>query len=253
MLNNKKRKETLSSVTNAMKILRLFTHKQKEWRLSEIAEQLNLPLTTTHRLISTLREEGFLSKNPKNNHYRLGLAILSLGGAVFNHHELYKEAMPIVKELSEQLNETAHLCLMENGKVVYLFRTKSPHPDRLVTQTGRTGPVHCTSEGLCILAYQEEEYIQQFLEQDFYAYTPYTITDCEQLYDLLRTIRQQGYCVQTSTYFENFVSLAAPIRDYSQHVVASLSVIGSRSRMTDEKLPIFIEKTCKPPNKSHIT
>lgn len=230
----KNNKEVLSSVTNALKILRLYTPKQQEFSFTEIARKLDLTKGTANRLISTLVKEGFLSKNPKTNHYRLGLSILGLGGTIFSHHELYKEAIPIVKQLSTDLQETTHICLLENDKVAYLFRSVSKHPDRLVTQIGRTNPLHCTSEGLCLLAFQKESFIQNFLNQTLYAYTPYTVVNPKELYKLLQEIREKDYCYLDSTYYLNYTSISVPIRNHLEKVVASLSVIGHSSRFTEK-------------------
>ncbi|RST57507.1 IclR family transcriptional regulator [Siminovitchia terrae] len=233
---------TLSSVTNALRILRLFSQKQKELSFTDIVQLSHLPKSSTHRTVATLVKEGFLSRNPRTNHYRLGLAILSLGGVIFSHHELYKEALPIVKRLSETLDESAHICLMENMEVVYLFRVESRHPDRLLTQIGRKNPIHCTSEGLCILAFQDESTITQLLQSELYPYTPYTLTHRNDLLSLIADIQKNDYCLLENTYYENYTSIAAPIRDYTGKVVSSLSVIGHSSRMTGKKQEIFIEK-----------
>lgn len=233
---------TLSSVTNALRILRLFTPKKKELSFTDIVRLTNLPKSSAHRVIAVLVKEGFLAKNPRTNHYRLGLAILSLGGVIFSHRELYKEALPIVKELSETLDESAHICLMENMEVVYLFRVESRHPDRLLTQIGRKNPIHCTSEGLCILAFQDKGTINQLLQSELYSFTPYTPTERNELLALISDIRQNDYCLLRDAYYENYTSIAAPIRDYTGAVVSSLSVVGHSSRITDKKKGRFIRK-----------
>ncbi|GIP62852.1 transcriptional regulator [Virgibacillus pantothenticus] len=237
----RKDKEILSSVTNAMRILRLYHTKQRELSFTEIKKKLQFTQGNASRLIAILVKEGFLTKNPRTNHYRLGLSILSLGGAIFSHHEMYREALPIIKDISKSLKETVHLCLMENEKVVYLFRSeRKPHPDRLVTQIGRTSPIHCTSEGLCILAFQSKDVIQEFLSKPLYAYTPYTITDAKTLTNCLIEIRKKDYCYLESTYYEGYTSIAVPIRSHTEEVVASLSVIGHTSRFTTDKLNTII-------------
>lgn len=235
-------KRTLSSVTNALKILRLFSWKRRELSFTEIQRQLDLPKSTVHRYMAALVDEGFLSKNPKTNHYRLGLSILTLGGAVFSHHELYMEALPIVEDLSFQLGETVHICFLENKKIVYLFRAESNQPDRLVTQIGRRNPVHCTSEGLCILAFQPKDYIEEFLEQRFTAYTEHTLTDPQNIRNELEKIRKDDYCILNSAFFDNYMSIAAPIRDYKEDVVASLSVIGYTARLLQKNTTYIIQK-----------
>jgi IclR family transcriptional regulator, KDG regulon repressor len=234
-------KYILSSVKNAMRILRLFKVGREEFSVTEIASQTNLPKSTAYRLISNMADEGFLSKNPKTNHYRLGLSILTLGGVITSHRDLFKEAQPIVQRVVGLLGETAHICLLENNHVVYLFRNEGRNSVRLLTHMGRKNPLYCTSEGLALLAFQDEKTINKYLEKDLYAYTPYTITDGDELINYLLEVNKNEYVISKDHFYEGFVGIAAPIRDYSENVVASLSVIGPTSRITEEKYPFFIK------------
>jgi IclR family transcriptional regulator, KDG regulon repressor len=234
-------KYIITSVRNAMRILRLFKVGREEFGVTEIAAQTNLPKSTAYRLISKMADEGFLSKNPKTNHYRLGLSILTLGGVITSHRDLFKEATPIVERVVEMLGETAHICLLENNNVVYLFRNEGRDSVRLLTDMGRKNPLHCTSEGLALLAFQDEKTINKYVEKDLYAYTSSTITDVEQLRNYLVEVKKNGYAISKNHFYEGFVGIAAPIRDYTENVVASLSVIGPTSRITEDKYPFFVE------------
>lgn len=234
--------QTLSSVTNALRILRLYTDQQKELSFTEIQQLTQLPKSTTHRLITSLTNEGFLTRNPRNRKYRLGLTILRLGGVIFSHRELYKEALPIVQNLSQKLNESAHICFIENEEVTYLFRIESEHPDRLLTQIGRKNPIHCTSEGLCILAFQNEKMINKIINTPLYPYTPYTLTNADDLRECLETIKKDGYFVAKETYYENYTGIAAPIRDNTGLVVSSLSIIGHSARIKEKGVTMFTEQ-----------
>lgn len=235
-------RRTLSSVTNALRILRLFSNERKELSFTEIRHLIQLPKSTTHRLISSLVREGFLTRNPKNRKYRLGLTILKLGGVIFSHRELYNEAVPIAKKLSKSLDETTHICFIENKEVTYLFRIESNNPDRLLTQIGRKNPIHCTSEGLCIIAFQSKRIIDRFIHSPHYAYTPKTLTEPDALRNCLKQIRKDGYFVAEDMYYENYTSIAAPIRDYTGLVVSSLSIIGHSSRIKEKGVELIIEK-----------
>lgn len=192
MNNDPPAKAILSSVKNAMRILRLFKKGQEELSVTEITRLIGLPKSTTHRLVSGLVDEGFLSKNPKTNHYRLGLTLLTLGGVVFSHRDLYLEAQPIVDNLVDELGETAHICLLEDHEVVYLFRKECDRPERLLTYMGRKNPIHCTSEGLAIMAFQKQKRINSFLKNTFYSYTEFTLTDPKELRDEMSKIRKKA-------------------------------------------------------------
>lgn len=233
-------KSILTSVKNAMRILRLFNKKQTELGLTSIAGQIGVPKSTAHRLISSLVEEGFLSKNPRTGKYRLGLSLLTLGGVISTHREMYREAFPIVSRLVEEVNETAHICLLENDGVVYLFRKESDRKNRLITSIGRKNPVHCTSEGLCILAFQDEKTIDRMLSGPLYPFTDRTLTDQEEVLEELASIREKGYCLSEGQFYEHFTGISAPIRDYTQYVVSSLSIIGSTETINTMTSPDLI-------------
>src|SRR5699024_1621022 len=235
-------KSILSSVVRALSILRLFNQKRKELSFTEIVRLTDIPKSSAHRLINSLINEGFLTQNPRTNHYRLGLDILGLGGVVYSRHKLYREAMPLVKELSEELEESVHICYLENEEVTYLFRVESHHPDRLVTQIGRKNPIHCTSEGLCILAYQNDRKIQKVLQSHLYPYTDRTLITRAALFKEFQNIRKNGYCIAEETYFKKYTGIAAPIRNHMGEVVSSLSTIGRTSRFHERDIHAVADK-----------
>lgn len=245
MTETTKDKYVLSSVKNAMRILRLYNIKQKELGLTSIAEQINVPKSTAHRIVTLLLKENFLSKNPRTGKYRLGLSLLTLGGVIFTHREIYSEAQPTVGSLVNTLNETAHICLLENDEVTYLFRKESERKNRLITYIGRKNPVHCTSEGLCILAFQDKKTIDRVLSTPMYPYTLATFTLPEQIMEELETIREIGYAISKDQFYEGFIGIAAPIRDYTQNVVSSLSIIGSTATITPDRYHFFIKEIVK--------
>ncbi len=228
-----------------MQILRLFKLNQNELGVSEIAKNLGIPKGTAHRLIKTLAQENFLTKNPRTNRYRLGLSLLSLGGVITTQTEIYQEALPILQSVVNSVQETAHICLLEKTEVVYLLRVENRATVPLVTRIGRRNPIHCTSEGLVILAYQHEDRINQVLSNELYPYTSKTITDPTILKEKLRTIKEQGYALAIDQFYEGFVSIAAPIRDYTEEVVSSLAIVGPKTRITEDNYPFFIEKMIK--------
>ncbi|MFB4162441.1 IclR family transcriptional regulator [Alteribacillus sp. JSM 102045] len=235
-------KYKLSSVQNAMKILQLFKkNTKKDLGVAEISKQTGLPKSTAHRLISTLSKEGFLSQNPRTGQYRLGLSLLTLGGVVSVHKEIYRDAYPIVEALVKEVGETCHICLLEKNKVVYFYRMKRKNPEMLVTDIGRKNPVHCTSEGLILLAYQDESYIEKIIEEGLPQYTEHTITDPPLLKQTLEKIKEDGYAINKEHFYKNYVSIAVPIRDYSSNVVSSLAIVGPTKRITESKYSYYIQ------------
>ena len=165
------------SVKNAMCILKLFTPKQNEYGITEMAKSLQLSKSTVHRYVKELVEEGFLVQNKINGNYQLGLAILSLGGIVQAQKEIYTDAKPILIKLANRFHLPAHICVMEHNSVVYLLREMGNQSVKLITKSGRHNDLHSTAEGLTLLAFKNEKIIDNVLAPSLKKHTENTIKD----------------------------------------------------------------------------
>lgn len=222
------------SVKNAMRILKLFSPKQNELGITEMAKDLHLSKSTVHRYVKELVQEGFLIQNKENGNYRLGLSILALGGIVKSHKEIYIDAKPILIKLANRFHLPAHICVMEHNHVVYLLREMGDRPVKLITKSGRYNDLHCTAEGLSILAFKSKDIIENVITQPLKKYTNYTNTDPAILRQQILKIHYDQYAVTKDTYAVGFISFAVPIQDYTGDVVSSLALIGE-SKNVDEK------------------
>ncbi len=119
----------------------------------DLANELQLGKSTVSRLLSTLASEGFVTKDPETQKYRLGLRILTLNSIVIANLEVNKEARPILRNLVNETGEAAHIAVLENQEVVYTEQIECSHPVRILSYVGRRNPVHCTSSGKLLYAF----------------------------------------------------------------------------------------------------
>ncbi|WP_156288909.1 IclR family transcriptional regulator [Oceanobacillus salinisoli] len=237
--------QILSSVKNALRILKSFSTFEPTKKVSELAEQLGLAKSTVSRLLSTLASEGFVIKDEKTSEYRLGLSVLTLGGIVTNNLEIHNEAAPVLYKLVNDTGETAHLAIMDGLDTIYIHKEECNHPVRILTHLGRRNPSYCTSSGKVLLAFNDSSIVEEVIEKGLVAYTENSITDPNRLREELETIRKQGYAVSTEELTEGTKSVAAPIRDYTGKVVSAITVVGPIQRMKDYKIPDIAKKVIK--------
>ncbi|TCJ97799.1 UNVERIFIED_ORG: IclR family transcriptional regulator [Anoxybacillus amylolyticus] len=216
----------LSSVKNALRILRSFSLDEPEKKVTELASSLRLSKSTVSRLLHTLASEGFVTKDPETQKYRLGLTILQLNTVLTSHLEINREAQPILKKLVDDLGETAHLAMLDDQSVIYIHRVESRQPVQALSHVGRRNPLHCTSSGKVLLAHQKEEDIEAYIQHGLTQFTLNTMTDPRVLREALHAVRRQGYAISIEELREGVASIAAPIRDYTGKVAYALSVIG---------------------------
>ncbi|WP_240421320.1 IclR family transcriptional regulator [Paenibacillus periandrae] len=235
----------LSSVKNALRILNSFSQETHEKRVSDLAVELGVGKSTISRLLSTLASEGYVIKDPNNQKYRLGLRILTLNSIVTSQLEINREARPILKELVRDTGEAAHIAVLEDEDVVYIEQIECLHPVRILSYVGRRNPIHCTSSGKVLLAFQETSKIERLLATDLVRYTMKTIIDPSILKTQLAEIRESEVCYSECEFLEDVVSFAAPIRNYSKKVIASISLVGPKHRIKQNQLPALKNKVIK--------
>ena len=244
--NSKKkaRKSRLSSVANAIRLVRAFSAEEYEIGISNLARRLGLGKSTVHRLASTLVQEDFLEKNPDTGAYRLGLALFELGTLVRRKMNFANEARPYLKSLMEKTGETAHLAVLDHASVLYINTIASRQAIRMSSNVGARAPSHSTSEGKVLLAFRPPEALAAVLEVGLAARTAKTITKLQALREELRSVRGRGYAIDDEETEVGLRSVAAPIRDHRGEVVAAISIAGPTQRVSKKVLQSYLPDVC---------
>lgn len=235
----------LSSVANAMLLLKTFSDEESELGISALAERLGLAKSTVHRLASTLVTEGMLEQNPETGKYRLGLTVFELGSLVRRKFDISREAKPWLLTLREQTHETILLSILGHGGVVCVNFLESQQSIRISSGIGMRKPLHCTAEGKALLAFQPNTVIDQVLAGDLQQRTPNTITDPAALRDELALIRSNGYAIDNEEYELGMRGVAAPIKDDSGHSTAAVAVAGPTQRLGKRQLTSLADGVAK--------
>lgn len=232
----------LSSVQNALRILNSFSIEDTQKGITQISKELDIGKSTVSRLLNTMLNEGYIKKDNKSKRYSLGNKILTLYSSFMSNMEIVKEARPFLEELAKQTNESVQLAELEALNVIYVDQIKSTYPIQIFAHVGRINPIHCTSSGKLLLSYEDEIKIDEILKTNFVKHTSYTKTNAKILKEELIQIKKDGYCLIENEFIEGIVSIAAPIKDYNNKVIAAVSIVGPIQRMNGPKLQSYINK-----------
>lgn len=229
--------EGLKSLRKAMRVLECFSLQESRLPLTDIARKVGLPLSTAHRILATLRDVGIVEQEGDRDLYRLGLKLLELGSMVLANMEVHREALPFVEELARETGETVHLGVFDGSQVVSIEKMDSPHGLASNVTIGKGAPAYCTGVGKALLAFQPENVVDHVCRLGLTKFTPQTITHPEKLRKELTQVRAQGYAVDNAEHQPDVRCVAAPIRNHSGNVIASLSVSGPATRIPKDRIP----------------
>ncbi len=227
--------ENLKSLNKVAAILDCFSTAHRAMSLAEICKRTGFPRSTTHRLLASMREVGLLDQDRERERYRLGIRLFAYGNIVLANMDLHREARPYAEALGRMTGLSVHLAVFGGEKAVVIHRAE-PAPGGLTPLTLlENAPVHCTSIGKAILAFQPQTVIAAVIEAGLPRYTDATITDGDRLLADLSKVRERGYAVDDGEHQPGLRCIGAPIRDQLGRVFASISATASSLQSPPER------------------
>ncbi len=207
--------------------------------LAECSAELDHSKATTHRILHTLTQLGFLRFDPERGVYQLGVRNLVLGMDFLAELDIRREALPLLRELASSTGETVHLGVLAGTQVVYIEKVESSQAVGMYSRVGHTMPAYCTGIGKAILAFLELDQLEGALPPRLVARTPSTITRRTDLREDLERIRERGYSTDDIENEEGIRCVGAPVFDHSGEVSAGLSVAGPAWRLAPDTFEEF--------------
>jgi len=203
--------------------------------LTQVARMTGLSKGTTHRLLATLDHEGLVLKNTLDNMYMLGPGILRLvRGAARGIGSIALLAEPALTKLRDQTGETVTLHVSVGVERICIEEIPSLEPVRYSAPVGSRAPLHVGSAGKVLLAFEDPEELERALTMlPLDALTPDTITDPQSLREELAMVRQNGWASSHGERVPDAAAVSVPVFSNGR-IVASLSLLGPASRLTDE-------------------
>lgn len=220
----------------AIKVLDLFSDREKGFTITEMSGRLNLKMATVFRIVKTFEQAGFLYMNPDNKEYFLGLKLYHLGLLAEPRTRITRIARPFLESLNEKSGETVHLVVLHQNQSLYVDKIEGRRTIRVMTNVGMKLPAHCSGVGKVLLAaLTEEEVDRVILKTGLVRFTANTLTDPGDLKAELARTRDQGYAIDNEEIEEGLVCVAAPVYDGNRTVVAAVSVSAPKDRVLDNQ------------------
>jgi DNA-binding IclR family transcriptional regulator len=225
--------------------LEFLAAKGRPVQLAEVADAVDTPKATLHRVLATLQARGYVVQEPSTGRYAMGARCFELGSLWAQKLDLRVVAGPELQRLNELTGETVHLALYERGDVIYVDKLDSRYPIIAQSHVGRRCPSTCVSTGRALLAYQPAAEIERVLEGPLPAFTPQTLTDPAALRELLAQVRRDGYATNRSSFREEVCGVAAPVRDHTGVVVGSAGCCLPEARFGGEHFDLLRDATLR--------
>src|SRR5580692_2777724 len=224
------------SLERGLAILGCFTPDRPVLGIANIADELGMSRSTTHRYVITLVALGYLEQGASRK-YRLGLKVTDLGMSALNATGLREHARDDLEELRVRSSYTVSLGVLDGGDVLYVERARSWRRGQdkidLGLHPGSRLPAYCTSMGKVLLANLPDERQRELIgEMTLTREGPNTITSKKALREELDEVLDAGFAVNDEELAPELYSIAAPVRNEAREVVAAVNMAAHSSMIS---------------------
>lgn len=235
----------IQSVGRAFAILEQF-HTDRALGVTAIANRVGLHKSTCFGLLHTLQQLGYIQRNPETGLYSLGVKMFQLGQDYIIGLDLRTCARPLLVQIVEKFQGTAHLVVVEGRRAVYIDKVEPTQAMAISSRIGQEAPLHCSGVGKVMLAFMSEEECAAVINAGLRQYTEKTITGKTLLLEELCKIRQQGFGTDNEELEMGLRCVAAPIFNARKQAIAAVSISGPSSRLDFARLDEFsaMVKSC---------
>ncbi len=213
------------ALIRGLKILGTLAEDANRLTLSEVATSLGVTRSSAYRLLYTLGHLGFVDYDAKAKSYALGPQVLALGYRYLASRDLIDVATPHLVRLRDRTGWSAHLGELHGRDVVYLARVATRRSIASTVHVGTRLPAHATTMGRILLGALSERELRELYHDDLSR--PHNLVPYAGIDDLVQRIaldRASGVVVQNSGYEPGVASIAAPVRDVSDRIVAAINI-----------------------------
>ena len=144
-----------SSLVAGLAMLTCFTAEHPVRGIADMAEELDLGRSTTHRYATTLVTLGYLEQGPSRK-YRLSSRVSDFGLSLLDSMVVRRVAREHLRELRARTGRTASLGVLGGTEVAYIDRWQGSRQGQYAVDVGiglgTRLPIHCTAAGKALLA-----------------------------------------------------------------------------------------------------
>ncbi len=205
--------------------------------VSDIAHHLGYPKNSVYRILSTLAERGYVTRDDGTKRYSLSRKLFSLAYSGTEEKSLLEHALEPMRALRDELKETVLLTVLSGNESLVLEQMPGLYPFRFVVDPGTRLSIHASAHGKVTLAFLPERKREELLGAlHLKRFTENTITTCEGMRAEIDRIRECGYAIDRAEGDEGVRCVSAPILNRQGAAMAALTTTGPAFRMPDDQL-----------------
>jgi len=145
------------ALEKGLDILELLATTSSPMTLTQIVNQLGRSHGELFRMIQVLEFRGYIEQDSSADGYLLSDRLFSLGMQRPKTHSLVEVALPVMRQLAKDLDQSCHLVLHTLGDMVVVARMESSEQLGFSVRVGYRRPLVKSASGAVLYAFQPDD------------------------------------------------------------------------------------------------
>jgi DNA-binding IclR family transcriptional regulator len=224
----------IQSVRRAASILRELGSGEHRLGVTELAERLGLAKATVYGLLRALEADSLVERDLETGKYRLGPALLQLGNAFLDGHEIRARSLLWADALASRTSEAVRVGVPNGSSMLIVHHVFRPDNSVQILEVGAAIPWHASALGKVVAAYRDDAAIDELLAGPLGRLTGRTIIEPRALRRALSSIRREGVAIEDQEAVIGEAEVAGPVFDHDGRPVGAIGVAGPVERLLPE-------------------
>ena len=222
---------TLASVSNALHLLSML-QTTPSLRVVDVARSLGIAGSTSHRLLTCLKDEGFIRQPSRSRHYVAGPELLRLARHFSDQNTLERVAHPHLASLCKEVNEAVNLQILVGSEVLCIDSVvEDRHSLQVHHIAGQRAVAHVSAAGKLLLSALKRTELDDLLAHGRQSRPEEDPVNLTVLHAELEAIRARGYATNMGEREAGVHAVAVPVLDLEGNHVAAVSVAAPSVRL----------------------
>jgi DNA-binding IclR family transcriptional regulator len=231
-------------VDRALSLLSAFDEGHRRLTLGELSRRSEIPPSSALRLANRLIAWGALERDAGGT-FTIGLRLYEVASLCPRSHGLRQVALPFMSDLEEATRQHVLLVVREGDEAVLVERLSARTAPSILYRVGGRLPLHSTGAGLVLLAFADPDFQERYLAQPLTHEPEKTPVSPAALRRTLAEIRRDRVTTFRRRAPQPMVSVAAPLYDASEQVVAALSVVAPEQKIDPRRLAPAVQTAAR--------
>jgi DNA-binding IclR family transcriptional regulator len=230
--------------------------------LSSLSQELDMPLSATHRVLTDLCRMGYVRQNQEQGVYALTIKLASLGLGFLSSSGVVDVAQPLLDDLAKASGELVRLAVVDGDELVFVAKAQGATRGlRYDPDMGLSVRLSCSAAGHAWLSTMSEDQALELVSkqglgkpEDFGPKAPTTIKG---VMTYVKAARKRGFSMIVEVFAPGMTAMGAPVRRPDGRAIGVMTIAGPLVRLTEQRMlelgPVLMATAAQVADASHAS